>query len=196
MPGHRHYGCKPNAGPLRLADPFACCSDATAPCPVDVPPSKPYFSFELNRSESRQSGPGVGGGAGDGRVVVTPCRRKGKRKPCCPVRQRHRDDPFPYRYHPTRGRVHYHNLASWAYGGIGYYLSRGLLATITRHEWQACADKLVCGNADQRVSTCIFNHGYQLSSVTEPRAFAIHGAPVLEAAPGADLFPVRLRRGG
>ncbi|KAH8098820.1 Ca2-binding protein [Aureococcus anophagefferens] len=96
--------------------------------------------------------------------------------------------PFPYRYHPTRGRVHYHNLASWAYGGIGYYVSRGLLAEITRHEWQACADKLVCGNADQRVSTCLFNHGFQLSRVAEPRAFAIHGAPVLDAPPGAVLF--------
>ena len=144
MPGHRHYPCKPAAGPLRAADPFACCVDDSQPCRVDVPPSKPYFSFELNRSDTRTIGPGVGGGPGDGTVVVTPCRRRGKRKPCCPVRQRHDDGPFPYRYHPTRGRVHYHNLASWAYGGIGYYVSRGLLAEITRHEWQACADKLVC----------------------------------------------------
>lgn len=188
MPGHRHYPCKPAAGPLRAADPFACCVDDSQPCRVDVPPSKPYFSFELNRSDTRTIGPGVGGGPGDGTVVVTPCRRRGKRKPCCPVRQRHDDSPFPYRYHPTRGRVHYHNLASWAYGGIGYYVSRGLLAEITRHEWQACADKLVCGNADQRVSTCLFNHGFQLSRVAEPRAFAIHGAPVLDAPPGAVLF--------
>ncbi|KAH8062013.1 Ca2-binding protein [Aureococcus anophagefferens] len=103
MPGHRHYPCKPAAGPLRAADPFACCVDDSQPCRVDVPPSKPYFSFELNRSDTRTIGPGVGGGPGDGTVVVTPCRRRGKRKPCCPVRQRHDDSPFPYRYHPTRG---------------------------------------------------------------------------------------------
>lgn len=174
QPGHRHYGCKPRDGPARAADPFACCDGSDAPCLVDVPREKPYFSFELNRSGTRTNR-----GAGDGRVIAAPCRRRGRRKPCCPVRQRSREDVFPYRYVPQRGRVHYHNLASWPYGGAGYYVSRGLLYDVRRWRWAACADKLVCGNGDQRVSTCLFNHGYQLSAVERPRALAVHGGPVL-----------------
>ena len=89
-----------------------------------------------------------------------------------------------FRYVLSRGRVHYHNLASWPYGGIGYYVSRGLLARVTRPRWAACADKLVCGNGDQRVSTCLFNEGVQLASLEAPRALAVHGAPVRGNATG------------
>ena len=49
---------------------------------------------------------------------------------------------------------------SWTYGGTGYALSGGLLAAIERDDWKACVDRVICGNADQRIHTCVFNLGY------------------------------------
>ena len=49
--------CPPN----RARDPFACCATEVS-CPVDVPPHKPYFSFEWNASTER--------------LEPAPCRRR------------------------------------------------------------------------------------------------------------------------
>ena len=171
----------------RSADPFACCASDAAPCAVDVPPRKPYFSFEVNGSRLRPA----------------PCRRyrnDGRYasfsfKPCCPVsaaasrkrrlanayrragglgraqvRQRRRVDSdatgFPYRYQPRRGRVHFHALAFDV--DVPYFVSRGLLDRAA-YRWRACADKLACGAAGKRFATCAFNLGAHLSQLSDPR---------------------------
>jgi len=141
-----------------------------------VPPTKPYFSFEPNRT-----GAGVG---------AMPCRRRGRTKPCCPVRGRspssarvegpaggdagasqvrpqRREGVFPFRYVSARGRVNYHNLMGAASSDAPLWVSRGLLAHATRPRWRACADKLLCWGGAQRVATCAFNLGFQLSQAPE-----------------------------
>ena len=80
----------------RSADPFACCASDAAPCAVDVPPRKPYFSFEVNGSRLRPA----------------PCRRyrnDGRYasfsfKPCCPVSAAASETP-PRERVSARGRA-------------------------------------------------------------------------------------------
>ena len=69
---------------------------------------------------------------------------------------------------PQRGRVHFHNLAIAHSGVRGAFVSRGVLSAAARPRWNACAAKLMCGDADRRVSTCIFNLGVQISRVRDP----------------------------
>jgi hypothetical protein len=56
----------------------------------------------------------------------------------------------------ANGRAHYRMpTAPPFFGGTGILLSRGLLDAIPARAWALCAQRLVCGPSDLRLSTCI-----------------------------------------
>lgn len=63
-----------------------------------------------------------------------------------------------WRFDSVNGRAHYRTPSVPPfYGGTGILLSRGLLDAIPSHAWALCAERLVCGPSDLRLSTCIAN---------------------------------------
>ena len=81
---------------------------------------------------------------------------------CCPVSPSgaaRAAAGFPYALDTARGTSPYSFVRAWVFGGDGYVLSAGLLRAVGRARWAECDALLVCGNADQRVTTCVFDHG-------------------------------------
>mmetsp|Transcript_62290 Transcript_62290/g.103571 ORF Transcript_62290/g.103571 Transcript_62290/m.103571 type:complete len:354 (+) Transcript_62290:69-1130(+) len=54
-----------------------------------------------------------------------------------------------------RGMAHYSPPYSFAFGGTGILLSRGLLDRLPAQAWADCASRLVCGSGDLRLSICV-----------------------------------------
>lgn len=59
----------------------------------------------------------------------------------------------------------HHWVNGWAYGGSGYLFSAGILERIGRAKWKTCSERSVCGNSDMRAASCVFTHGYTLTSL-------------------------------
>jgi|MDSY01.1.fsa_nt_gb hypothetical protein len=69
---------------------------------------------------------------------------------------------YPYRAHPF-GPYRPSFLRMWPYGGAGYVLSRGMLRELGRGGLLECINKLQCGNADHRITQCLFNRGFSIT---------------------------------
>ena len=160
-----------------------CCTDAKAPCPV-TPPPRANNSFSTYKIDATSFTAGRAAGAG---FLRHPCLEVGKGGPagaskwdrCCPIARAPAEFDaagYAYRYDDQAGAVAYHWNEGWPYGGLGYFLSRGLMRAVGRESWAQCAVKIPCFNADQRVSTCVFNHGYSVTRITDKshNAFSKH----------------------
>lgn len=102
-------------------------------------------------------------------VTPEPCTAlQAFNRKCCPTSASPPDirrAGFPYRFDPTHGTAVHDSISGWAYGGSGYVFSSGLMKHIGREKWKICAERAICGNSDMRVASCIFSHGFTLTSM-------------------------------
>lgn len=75
----------------------------------------------------------------------------------------------------------------WAYGGAGYVFSRGLAETVIGADgWRLCRERIVCHNADVRVTKCVHNYGHGVTltppGVQVASKHHIHDAALVTAA--------------
>ena len=92
---------------------------------------------------------GGGGGGGGGGGVPCSCTEDESGRDCAPVRA-------------TPLRTWSAGLSrpqTWAYGGAGYVLSRGLLRAILEREWAQCERGMLSDGGDVRVSSCVWTFG-------------------------------------
>ena len=92
---------------------------------------------------------GGGGGGGGGGGVPCSCTEDESGRDCAPVRA-------------TPLRTWSAGLSrpqTWAYGGAGYVLSRGLLRAILEREWAQCERGMLSDGGDVRVSSCVYTFG-------------------------------------
>lgn len=162
--------CYPNSDRRRpLLD---CCLELNAFCPVDVP-RLPPLHYEAR--EGRLTRDGVCGGVAIGTTRFRAGGNGGRlHHECCAVwpspSQARVDAGYPFTLDLSPVANASTSVArSWTYGGSGYAVSRGLMHAVARPRWRRCVDAGICGNADQRVATCVFNLGY---AYTAPEAFA------------------------
>ena len=150
--------CKPARDRPRPA--VDCCSDLANACAVDVAGARLV------------SDPGFFQVRGGHLERMETCAGHTKHKDCCAVKPSppgpRRAAGYDYTLDLSNGaEAAYSVPRSWTYGGTGYALSGGLLAAIERDDWKACVDRVICGNADQRIHTCVFNLGYSYHVVPE-----------------------------
>jgi hypothetical protein len=71
---------------------------------------------------------------------------------------------FPYRVvkHNATYTPHYAHM--YPYGGAGYVVSKGMIETMGRSAWEQCMYRIPCSGGDNRIMTCILNHGFSLTS--------------------------------
>ena len=149
--------------PARRARPWrGCClrerdDEPFGACPVEVARGDARY-YERGGGEDGELEPVLGCGTPEGRERF-----------CCPVSRGASDANrtaagFPYALDTEHGESPYSFVRAWVFGGDGYVLSAGLLAAIGRPRWKECDEMLLCGNADMRVVTCVFNSGFMYSS--------------------------------
>lgn len=148
-----------------------CCKDLGEACRVDVP-----GAGLLDRPAHFQA---VAGGLRRDLPCAGPAPHHHE---CCAVRpspSRERVDagyPFTLDRSPT-ATAPMSVARTWTYGGTGYAVSAGLMDEIPRDAWHRCVDAVICGNADQRVHTCLFNLGFtyhNLGNLGEHRDLGKH----------------------
>lgn len=91
----------------------------------------------------------------EGNVMTTDLRDEAKKNDsCCTCPVRHVGHGV-WKLSGNSGKAFYQAPFGFLYGGTGILLSRGLLDLMSSHDWRRCAQRLVCGSADWRLSTCI-----------------------------------------
>ena len=142
------------------AESATCCFSATAACPVKLPPrpgrnsTNEAFVFIRDPAKKRND------------VIKCNSSLHGVKDKdvfaCCPVVEAPREfQDLGFETQTSNlGRSEYHWLHGWPYGGFGYILSKGLLRSIGRDNWEECARRVPCNHADQLVTMCVFNHGF------------------------------------
>ncbi|KAJ1461428.1 hypothetical protein M885DRAFT_494659 [Pelagophyceae sp. CCMP2097] len=84
--------------------------------------------------------------------------------------------------YPMRGETPFFVPPMWAYGGAGYVLSKGLAENVIGAEgWRLCRERIVCHNADVRVTKCVHNFGHGVT-LTPPNVAIAKAHHVHEAA--------------
>ena len=114
---------------------------------------------------------------------------------CCPVAPASAEFAargYPLRYDSAKGTPLYHWNEGWPYGGTGYFLSRGLMRAVGREGWERCVHAIQCENADQRVSVCVFNHGFSVAASGHVGTFLSHHG--FEGKPRRRALARRVRR--
>jgi len=107
---------------------------------------------------------------------------------CCPIEpapSRLVNEGYPWQValsYPMRGETPFFVPPMWAYGGAGYVLSKGLAENVIGAEgWRLCRERIVCHNADVRVTKCVHNFGHGVT-LTPPNVAIAKAHHVHEAA--------------
>ena len=166
-PRHGDVAPKCRESTARRTPAVDCCRDLNSSCPVDVEGAElrahpGFFQIKMGNLERLDDCAGAGALA---------------HKECCatepsPPGER-RDAGYLYTLAASaRAPATFSVPRSWTYGGTGYVLSGGLLGAIARDDWRWCLDVVICGNADQRIHTCVFNLGFSYHVL--PNELGIH----------------------
>lgn len=147
---------------------WSCCTDLSKPClamPAGPPPSQAVFSFDATKNSM---------------VVERVCNSEVSTE-CCATTGWPEGVNYGYPFRVSPNGTHRPHFADMRPVGTGSFaLSYALIRAVSRDAWQKCVYAIQCGNADERIMTCVLNAGFSVSHFPALSPFVFHNIRSVE----------------